>query len=93
MTSSSQPPRPPHQAPPPPPKTSDAPPKTPGELPPKTENYPPPKDFHLAEPGSKDYVAGQPADEAELTKTEADAKAKAEPGKETHSPHYDPSKK
>ena len=56
------------------------------------DNYPEPKDFHLAEPGSKDYVAGQPVDDAELSKTEADAKAKAEPGKETHSPHYDDKK-
>ena len=71
------------------PNLKDQPP-SPSELSPKPpDNYPEPKDFHLAEPGSKDYVAGQPVDDAELSKTEADAKAKAEPGKETHSPHYD----
>jgi hypothetical protein len=80
-------------APPPKAPVKETPAQAPGELPAKTENYPPPKDFHLAKPGSKDYVAGQPADEDELAKTEAAAKAKAEPGKETHSPHYDPSKK
>jgi hypothetical protein len=52
------------------------------------ETYPPPKDFHLAEPGSKDYVAGQPVDEEELAETEEAAKANADPDKQTHSPHY-----
>jgi hypothetical protein len=52
------------------------------------ETYPPPKDFKLAEPGSKDYVAGQPVDEEELAETEEAARAKADPDNETHSQHY-----
>ena len=76
-------PTPPHQAAPPPkpaapsptpPASSPPSPSTkpPADLPPKTENYPPPEDFHLAKPGSRDYVAGQPADEEELAKTETE---------------------
>jgi len=34
------------------------------------------EEFHLAKPGSKDYVAGQPVDEAELAKVTAEDEAK-----------------
>ena len=79
----------PQPPPPPPPHEAQQAVKPSPDLPPKPpDNYPEPKDQKLAPPGSKDYVAGQPADEAEQAKTEAEAHAKAEPGKETHSPHY-----
>jgi hypothetical protein len=39
-----------------------------------------PKDFKLAPVGSKDWVAGQPTDEAELAKTQAEAKQRKAEG-------------
>ena len=76
--------------PPPDPAPTDPP---PAETPP-TEAPAPPAEasgeepFKLAKPGSKDYVAGQPVDEAELAKVTAehdklvaDAKAKADQAK------------
>jgi hypothetical protein len=39
-----------------------------------------PKDFKLPPLGSRDWVAGQPADEAELEKTMAEAKKRKEEG-------------
>ena len=39
-----------------------------------------PKDFKLAQPGSKDYVAGQPVDEKELGEVTAAAEKRMEAG-------------
>ena len=39
-----------------------------------------PKDFKLAQPGSKDYVAGQPVDEKELDEVTAAAEKRMEAG-------------
>jgi hypothetical protein len=39
-----------------------------------------PEGFKLAPIGSRDYVAGQPVDEKELEKTQAEAKARKEAG-------------
>lgn len=39
-----------------------------------------PKDFKLAPVGSRDWVAGQPIDQAEFDKTQADAKKRHEEG-------------
>jgi len=91
MTTSQPPGRPPQQAShqpaptpakPPAPTPAPTPDKPPEDLPPKTENYPPPEDFHLAKPGSRDYVAGQPADEEELAKTEAERGARLKAAQE-----------
>lgn len=40
----------------------------------------PPPDFKLAKVGSRDWVAGQPVDDAEFAKTEADAKKRFDAG-------------
>jgi hypothetical protein len=37
-----------------------------------------PRDFRLAKPGDRDYVAGQPIDEAELQRTQEAARRRAE---------------
>jgi hypothetical protein len=47
----------------------------------ETHDYDPPKNFHLPEEGSKDYVAGQPVDEAELKKVDDEAAKKREAAK------------
>jgi hypothetical protein len=47
----------------------------------ETHDYDPPKDFHLPPEGSRDYVAGQPVDEAELKKVDDEAAKKREAAK------------
>jgi hypothetical protein len=47
----------------------------------ETHDYDPPKNFHLPEVGSKDYVAGQPVDEAELKKVDDEAEKRREAAK------------
>jgi hypothetical protein len=47
----------------------------------ETHEYDPPKNFHLPEVGSRDYVAGQPVDEAELKKVDDEAEKKREAAK------------
>jgi hypothetical protein len=82
-------PQPPQQPPPP------APPPRPQQQPPQSQPQPKPtpkpepeddaaalpKDFKLPEVGSRDYVAGQPVDDAELQKTQEAARKRIEEGR------------
>ena len=45
------------------------------------DQYKTPKDFHLAKPGSRDYVAGQPVDDAELKKVDEEHDKKVDEAK------------
>lgn len=45
------------------------------------DQYKTPKDFHLAKQGSRDYVAGQPVDEAELKKVDEEHDKKVDEAK------------
>jgi colicin import membrane protein len=70
----------PHPQPPPQQPRPQPPPPPPPAPPPKPEEDAAalPKDFKLAEPGSRDYVAGQPIDEEELRKTQEAARKRIE---------------
>jgi hypothetical protein len=75
-----QPPRPASQPQPQPQPPQPKPPAPPPSPPPPSEDdvAAVPKDFKLAEPGSRDYVAGQPVDEEELQKTQEAARKRIE---------------
>jgi hypothetical protein len=69
----------PHPQPPPRPQPPQSPPQPPPQPPkPEEDAAALPKDFKLAEPGSRDYVAGQPIDEEELRKTQEAARKRIE---------------